>query len=234
MSRMSAHAAMIHLKQTYQINKTTRGIHPSQCSMATRPRPEATNHNHLRLTETFMPGSHGSGLALVHPGPDGEANLHQACRHSRRSGLSGLRLSRLARGLDSGHGQLTGATARTPFPGIITHARPRRGRSRPWLASAFRLPVSCSFVPCQDWCGTGSWSSEPRLIRADRLCLSGIADGGYCACPRGRARRVWVKACLACPIDDGPADEMQPSRASRLPCREICLPAGAMRMRGWV
>lgn len=95
----------------------------------------------------------------------------------------------VTRGLDSGHRQLTGATARTPFPGIITHARPRRGRSRPWLASAFRLPVSCSFVPCQDWCGTGNRSSEPRLIRADRLCLSGIADGGYCACPRGRTRR---------------------------------------------
>lgn len=40
-----------------------------------------------------MSGSHGSGLALVHPGPDGEANIHQACRHSRRSGLSGLHLS---------------------------------------------------------------------------------------------------------------------------------------------
>lgn len=172
-------------KKTGAVNAPRPTPFPPRCLMAARFRshqsqpPSAGRDSGIRFPRVrFSPRASGPGRGSQYP-PS----------MSPFTSFWTLGTPSVTRGLDSGHRQLTGATARTPFPGIITHARPRRGRSRPWLASAFRLPVSCSLVPCQDWCGTGSRSSEPRLIRADRLCLSGIADGGYCACPRGRTRR---------------------------------------------
>ncbi|KAK1833384.1 hypothetical protein QBC39DRAFT_46316 [Podospora conica] len=77
--------------------------------------------------QDLVTGSHGSGLALLHPGADEGPNIHQARFHS----LSGLStLQSLVCDLDAaGHRQLTGAAARSPFPNS-RHLYPRATASR--------------------------------------------------------------------------------------------------------